>query len=247
MTYVTNPYRFGAPFVPAWTLTGVTAGTANGGNMTVTLPSGAANDLLIGCLTWRGTQAITLPAGWTLISQTVTGDTTTGSRTSVLMAWKVRGGSEPNPQFLRTGGSWMLGNVLGFTSALGVPAFDVFTTQELAVAGTTITVPSLTPTVPRSLILAFAGLADFDGFTSLHTGFSAASMAAGPAAAIAFDRTGAAWGQMFYNAITPGAVVVSGLGYAVAEAPASATGILSGPVLTSSRINAIAAAFRPSP
>jgi hypothetical protein len=244
MTYLIDP--FGAS---PWQLPGAALSDANGGNLAFALPAGhALNDLMVAALHWRGTQAFTPPAGWTVIYGATTGDTLAGGRVSSMLAFKVHTGTETNPVFARSGGFWAVGTLALFRAAGGVPTYDAFSQQELAVAGTAFSAPSLTLAAPNSLVFVTVGLGGFDGSSVIRGGFSAASMTHAPspadASAVDFDATGQRWGGQAYNAITPPGVVITGLTYMASRVPAGPTGEFTGTALTSSRIQTIAAGFR---
>jgi hypothetical protein len=102
----------------AWDLIGVsTYAEVTSGNLTLNAPAGIAEgDLLVACIAYRSNVAFTLPAGWNLVAtQQSSGDTdATQGIASGVMAWIIRGASNPSFVFTRTGGDVAQGTILAY-------------------------------------------------------------------------------------------------------------------------------------
>lgn len=72
-------------------------------------------DLLIAFVAMRGSAVVTVPSGWTQVWQDNGGNTSTTASTSIasgLVAYCVRGSSDPNLTFTRSGGDVALGRII---------------------------------------------------------------------------------------------------------------------------------------
>jgi hypothetical protein len=102
----------------AWDLIGVsTYAEVTSGNLTLNAPAGIAEgDLLVACIAYRSNVAFTLPANWNLVAtQQSSGDTdATQGIASGVMAWIIRGASNPSFVFTRTGGDVAQGTILAY-------------------------------------------------------------------------------------------------------------------------------------
>jgi hypothetical protein len=110
--------------------------TAANGNLSLTEPSGAAEgDLLVAIIAYRNTAIFTAPEGWT-IAQQEANPLTSGSspRSSLVVAWRLRGSSAPSYAFTRSGGGVAQGGVIAFRGAAGSPA-DVSAKATIGMAG----------------------------------------------------------------------------------------------------------------
>lgn len=131
----------------AWSWVDVSAVVeAASGNVTATEPAAvAADDLMVAVVGYRGTPNFALPAGWALVAQEASANTTVGGSgttdsgaiASVLMAWIKRGGSAPDLTFTRTAGDVAEVVVNAYRNDAGSTyALDSSASVTLAVAGT---------------------------------------------------------------------------------------------------------------
>lgn len=152
---------------------------AASGNLSLSEPSGAAEgDLLVAIIAYRNNAAFTLPAGWTLAQQEVNGLGSSGSpRTSLVVAWRLRGSSAPSYVFTRSGGGVAQGGVMAWRGAAGAPA-DVSVKATIGTASgggmTWETTPDLVATAGDELIV-LAGAQAPDPIFGLVGGWSITS------------------------------------------------------------------------
>jgi hypothetical protein len=132
---------------------------ANGGNLTLTEPTGAqAGDLLVAVISYRSTPAFANPTDWaTIATQQSSGNTTANSTSSIgsgHMAYIVRGSSAPSYVFTRTAGDIARGFVLCYRPTAGlVAAYDTGSANTLASASTTVTTGTISPAHADSLLV----------------------------------------------------------------------------------------------
>lgn len=134
--------------------------SASSGDLTMNAPAGGAQgDLYVATISYRSNAAFTLPSGgeWTLVDEENSGNTTansTGSIGSGLMAYCIRGSSEPNFVFTRTGGDIALGRVVAYTPGAGeTVTLDQASGNTLGSASTTVTTTGVTTTEDLALVV----------------------------------------------------------------------------------------------
>jgi hypothetical protein len=209
------------------------------------IPPGAAGQLLVAMIGFRNSAMFSMPSGWTQIQQVVTADTTAGGRVSGLMAWKIRGPSEPTAAFLRGGGNRALGVILGYTPASGSLAFDTSSAFEQPSATTALAGAALTVTDPDSLLVVLSVVAGGDG--AFGQNISAANLAAassGPSQVPGTIVPTGKWGEAYWHSQGVTSPLVAHHGFDLAGVPAGSTGALSATSSVSSRGLVIAAAFK---
>jgi hypothetical protein len=246
MTYVTNPFRFGA---------GLSIGRAFGSfietasnTINLPMPTGAAGQVLVALIGYRNSTTFSMPSGWTQIQQVATADTSTGGRVSGLMAWKIRGGSEPTAAFARGGGNRALGVIIGYTPSFGSLTLDTSSALEQGSATTALAGTALTVADPDSLLVVMSVVAGGDGVFGQN--ISAAGLAAassGPSQATEPNVRTSQWGETYWFSQGVTSPLVAAHGFDLAGVPAGSTGALSATSTISSRGLMIAAAFKPAP
>jgi len=151
-----------------WELVGYTTATeVASGNLTLgTTMNGraiATGQLAIACIAYRSNAAFTLPAGWTLIEQENSGNTTVATTASIasgLMAYCIwNTGTPPGLTFTRTGGDVARGNIVFYSGNHATP-FDVSESVTLATASTLGTLPAITTSQADELIVLLSINAD---------------------------------------------------------------------------------------
>jgi hypothetical protein len=208
---------------PGWFL------SADSGGGTFTLPPGAAGQMLVAIIAHRGAAAFSLPSGWTAARQVTNASTVAGGPVSFLYAYKVRGVSEPNPTFSRTGGSVAVGVLLGYAPSAGSVAYDAVS-GITGGATSTITIPTFSPAGTRNLIIAAAATGSF--WSPQQAGFAAASLPASASSGtlVAFpigivSRT--EWGNVGWIGRTFGAADIGLQIFDLWDVPPGATGQMS--------------------
>lgn len=201
----------------------------NTGGLTLSLPLGAAGQMLVAIIGSRAAAGFTLPSGWTAARQITNASTAAAGPVSFLYAYKVRGASEPTPTFNRTGGSVAAGWCIGYTPSAGSLAFDAVS-GITGGATSTITIPTFSPTGARNLIVAACTTGSF--WNTPPVGFAAASLAASASSGtlVAFPTgtvSSAEWGNVSFTARTFGAASVGTQTLDLWDAPAGATGQMS--------------------
>ena len=135
--------------------------TVTSGNITFPAPDGSpsAGDLYIAEIVYRDSPQFSAPAGWTIDAHVTTGDTTpVGGKPNALLAHIVRGASEPDLTFTRTGGDMALGRILVYTPASGNAYVVTSATAESSTSGTNIVLPSVTTANVGDLIHVYGAL-----------------------------------------------------------------------------------------
>jgi hypothetical protein len=159
----------------AWDFIGVSSAvTVASGDVALTEPSGCSDgDLLVVGIGYRSNAAFTPPsgAGWTLIEQQNTGNTTvnaTGSIASGAMWYKIRSGSGDGT-WTRTGGDVAIGRMIAYrnTDTIELDVSNSITLASGASSTSTLT-GGVTTTVDDALIVAMGVAArDTSGFSSI--------------------------------------------------------------------------------
>lgn len=161
-------------------------------NITLGTPAGTSSgDLFVAIIAYKGTVAFTLPSGWTQIENQNTGNTNSDStgKSSILMAYIVRGGSVPSMVFTRTGGDIAHGACIAYRSDAGGISLGEHSSNTHASAVTTATTGTISTAAANQLIVAgYAGgdngTADaFDAATDPATASGTAESTAAIAAA----------------------------------------------------------------
>lgn len=158
---------------------GTVANVASG-NISPGLPAGIQEgDLLIAAIAYRSNAAFTLPSGgeWTQIAQESSGNTSTTASTaisSLMFAYCVRGASDPNNTFTRTGGNVARGMIFAFRPGSGYAfgALDNSASYTPASNTTTPTLSGWTPSGPALYIQFVAGADNVPSSGWTHTGGS---------------------------------------------------------------------------
>jgi len=93
--------------------------TSTSGNLTlstVSIEDISEGNILVACIGYKDTPQFTVPYGWTLIDQETSGDDNFGENAiaSALMAWTVRGASDPDLTFTRTAGGVARGAIVAY-------------------------------------------------------------------------------------------------------------------------------------
>jgi hypothetical protein len=232
----------------AWSYVGVSSvASANGGNITLTEPSGVQEgDLLVCVISYRSNAAFSSPgAPWVSVTSRNTGNTTANSTASVgsgHMFYCIRGSSAPGLTFSRTAGDIALGRIVAYrgndrTSSVLVTQ----TSTTLAVAATAVSVAGLTTANARDLVVfGFCAARNSSG-----TNFNAATdpaTASGTGADQTADPIEGTWQERADSGTTTGADCALHIGDAI-RATAGATGDLSRTASSSARHVVVAAAF----
>ncbi len=137
------------------------------GNVTPGAPAGTqAGDLLIACIAYRSNAAFTNPTGgeWTTIAtQQSSGNTSTTASTAIAsghMAYCIRGASDPNFTFTRTGGNVARAMVFAFRGVDPTTPLDNANAVTEASNTNTPTVSGWTPSRANNLYVQFCAGAD---------------------------------------------------------------------------------------
>lgn len=145
---------------------GTVANVASG-NVTPGAPAGTQEgDLLIACIAYRDTAAFTNPTGgeWTTIAtQQSSGNTSTTASTAIAsghMAYCIRGASDPNFTFTRTGGNVARAMVFAFRGVDTSTPLDNADAVTEASNTSTPTVSGWTPSNAGNLYVQFCAGAD---------------------------------------------------------------------------------------
>jgi hypothetical protein len=198
------------------------------GNVTVSEPTGAGEgDLLCAAIDWRGSEAFSLPSGWTLIDEQVFGNTFVNnsggsSRSSILAARIIRGAAAPDLTFTRTGGDVAAGACWGYAAGSFDPA-DPIGSINLSTNGLSATLQNggVTTTADNSLIVSCGAAARQSG--TAMTNFRATDPATGSSGGDSSDPVAGAWKRFGHINTTTGADLQFGLAHAI-RATAGATG-----------------------
>jgi hypothetical protein len=248
MTYVTNPFRFGA----AWRrhVSSTLPAQVLSGNVSMSLPTGAAGQLLVASIGFRGNASFSMPSGWTEVAQVLQASTVDGGPSSCLIAYKIRGASETNPAvFTRAGGNKAAGIIAGYTLSAGTPTLDTFVSSTMPAALPNIDHPGLTVAEPGSLLIAASAISNFETDAAQ---LAAASLAAGSSGSLVTpDVTepvaSSNWDWVAFSSFDTAGVACSTYVHELAGVPAGATGAISGITFFSARVTTIVAAFKPVP
>lgn len=127
-------------------------------SVTVNKPSGIVNtDVMIAVVAYAS-GTLTTPSSWTNIFTTV------GTNGTVAAYYKVAGGSEPADYTwsINTSGSLSVATV-GFYNVNTSTPINISGSQANNTASTTMTAPSVTTTIPETMLLYLGGIADPSG------------------------------------------------------------------------------------
>jgi hypothetical protein len=226
----------GAPTTHTLSFTGITARQSG--------------DVLVACLGYRLSNAtsVTLPAGWTLVNERKTGNTTAASSSGIasgVMAYCIRGASDPALNFQYPNSvSVALGTIVAYRPATGAAAFDTSSAATSGTASATVTVTGVTTAADKDLLVFMAvgggigtgnSWSNFDAVTDPTT----ASGTGGQTA----DVIAGTWQERVDSTTATAADV--GLAIADAErATAGATGNFSASVVNSGGNVGIVGAFK---
>lgn len=148
-----------------------------GGNVAMDLPAGDVGQMMVAQIGYRDSPQFSMPSGWTVIYQASVADTAPSGQVSVMLAYKVRGASEPNPTFTRTGGGSAAGYIVGYAPSLGGLSLQSFSQNNNGGAiSTTHSTGSLTTVGRKSLLVVF--IVKSFNWTTTAPGLAAASLAA---------------------------------------------------------------------
>lgn len=234
----------------AWSIVGVggavTAGTGTA-SITLTEPASVASgDLLVACISYRGTNAFTLPSGWNVVSlQQSSGNTSTTTTSSIasgVMAYIVRGGSAPDLAFTRTAASAdvALGRIVAYRGGHSSP-YDTGNAST-PVSNNTATFVTAGVTTAEANELLVAMLAGADNVTT--SGFFATDPSGSSGAS---DTTTAptvgSWIERADSGTNTGADTALAIADAV-KSTAGSTGLIGATASASSRHVFIVGAFK---
>lgn len=233
------------PVIPPWTLVGVYQTWARFTSLIVNLPPGVeANDLLVLCISYRDASRYFHPDGWQLIIEENTGFVNPGSRVSTLNFYKIAGPNEPQ-QITMTAripgtNDRTIAAMYAFRPRENQPRFDGYTAKEMGNPEYTFNCPSIDVTQPSTLLLAQAGIGDFEGANI--NAFVATGLSAAGSSAIEFVDDGSRWGQYTYFS-SPGASPLSQLSYGLTPVGPGPTGQFVGTAVTRSMTRTVVMAF----
>ena len=227
-----------------WSLVGVSAVVET---TTTTLnlsePAGcAAGDILVACLSMRttATTSVTLPSGWTRISERLINNTVTTSSASPssTMAYIVRGASAPALGFtLPAGISVAEGTIVAYRG--GSPeAPEASSAVGSATAITAVSVTGIQTMTEDDLIVAMTA----GGQEGTYTNFNATSPAGGSGGVDTISAPGTVWTKRVETVTTSGADTSIGVFDAVKATP-GATGNFTVTASVSAGYVVAAAAF----
>jgi hypothetical protein len=177
----------------AWTFVGVSnvvEVTATAHALVTTGITGlAAGDLLVACISSRiaSTTSVTLPAGWTLVSEQKNNNilTTSSALPSGLMAYCIRGASDPALTFTHPAApAPAIGRIVAYRGGSGLDTQSSFTT---AIATTPVSGAGVTTSRDGDLIIAMAAGGQEAAWSSFNatspSGASGATSTAAPTTA----------------------------------------------------------------
>jgi hypothetical protein len=213
----------------AWSIVGVsTSVEVTATSHTLTVPAGIAQgDLLVACISSRiaSTTSITLPTGgeWTLIGEQKANNvlTTSSALPSAMMAWCVRGASNPNLTFTHpTAPSVAIGHIVAYRGGVTAsPRDGAAAAATTAINVTAVSLAGLTTTVANDLIVAMAA----GGQEAAWTSFNATSPSGASGAVDTTTAPSATWRKRAEIITTTGGDTSLGVFDAVKTA-AGATG-----------------------
>jgi hypothetical protein len=186
----------------AWSFVGVsTVVEVATTSHTLTLPTGTQDgDLLVAVISSRiaSTTSITLPAGWTRVTEQKTNNVVAAATTgiaSAMMAYIVRGTATPSLVFTHpTAPSVAIGRIVAYRGGAEVSPLDTQSSFTTATAVTAVSGAGLTTTAANDLIVmaACGGQAAswtaFDAVTDPTTASSTASQTGAPTAGTWLER-----------------------------------------------------------
>lgn len=215
-------------------------------------PAGSSQgDLWVAVIAYRGNVSISAPSGgeWTIAEQQSSGNTSTTANASIgsgLLAYCIRGASNPNLTFTRAaGGDVAYGKVYVFRPDTGSVEFVASSSATLGSNSTTVTTASIDTVGIDNLLILAGCLAD-----NPFPGFSAFTAATSPTTASGANTTTKGnittldtWVEIDDRNTATGADTALGVARAVKSA-AGSTGQMQYTAAVSSRNVALAAAFR---
>jgi len=208
----------------------------------------AAGDLLVACITSRiaSTTSVTLPTGgeWTLVSEQKNNNvlTTSSALPSGLMAYCVRGASNPNLTFTHpVAPSQAQGRIVAYRNVDTSSPKDTQTSFTTATAQTAVTGTGLTTTQIEDLIVAMA----CGGQEAAWSAFNATDPAGASGATVTTAPT-TTWSERADSLVTTGADGSLAIFDAV-KLTAGATGNLTATASVSAGHVVIAGAFKIAP
>jgi hypothetical protein len=248
MTYVTNPFRFGA----AWRryVSSTLPAQVLSGNVTMSLPVGGVGQVMVAAIGFRSNAAFSMPAGWTQIDQVLSANTADGQPSSCLLAYKIRGASETDPVvFTRSGGNKANGLIVGYTPPAGEAALDTSASFTMPVAFSEINHPGVTVADPNSLVVAVSSLSnpEVDAVQLFAASLSAGQSSALVTPDVVNPVSKADWEWVAFSTTDSAGVACATYLHDVAGVPAGATGAITGYTAFSARVTTIVAAFKPVP
>jgi len=216
------------------------------GNLTLNAPTGGAQgDLYVACVAYRSNVAFGLPANWNLVAtQQSSGDTdATQGIASGVMAYIIRGTSDPSFVFTRTLGDVAQGVIVCYRGVNNAAPYDTGGAATLGAIGEP-SLAGISTAEALELIVAMVSSGDnslcitFDAVTNPSTASGAISTTTAP--------TNDTWIHRFDRGSNTGADT----GLSVADglkATAGATGTFSADAATTTRSVFIVGAFKLSP
>jgi len=215
------------------------------GNLTLVSTGGnfAVDDIVFACIAYRSNAAFTLPAGWTLVAQESTGNTSTTASTAIAsgcMAWIKWTSPAPSLAFTRTAGDVAQGVLVGYRGQKGTGPIDVVSSATLGANSVTAATGTITTANNNELIVAMVAGAD-NGTTSNFRAATSPTTGSG-ATVVANDGVyNDIWQERYDANTTTGADTSLSIGDVV-KLTAGATGELRATHSTTSRHVMIAAA-----
>ena len=239
----------------SWSLAGIGAAAQVAAfDLALSEYAGAAEfDLQIALIAFREADAFTLPYGWTSAASQLSGNGTvnaSGGIASGLIAWRVRGPSAGDLNFVRGvipesdppygGGGVARGLIVGYRGQAAAP-YDAASSATLGASGTTPSATGITTSAGAELIVALAA----GGRAGSWSGFDAATDPATNSGSIDTSSAPAAgaWTQRHNSTTTLGASVSLGIADAI-RAAAGATGAITAVCSQSARHAMLACAFK---
>lgn len=212
----------------AWVAVSAAAEVASG-DLTLNEPAGVqSGDLLVAFIAYRDSAAFALPSGWNLVAtQQSSGNVTTtgsGSISSGVMAYIVRGASTPNLTFTRTLGDVAVGRIAAYRPT-NMPSYVAGSANTQPAGVTQVVTPEITTTGANQLLVAGASLCRGPATCSNFDAATDPATDSGANAGQTADPIAGTWQERAETNTTTGADVTCAIGDAV-RATAGATGQL---------------------
>jgi hypothetical protein len=133
---------------PGWTFRAQSAVASGTTSLSINMPSGTSeNDIMLMWLTHKGAGYATVPAGWNLVAQNISGSTR-GE-----LYWKRAGAGEAGPYSVTGLADTALGMIASYIGGL-LSGTVIDVSNSIANASGTYTTPQVTTTVPNALLVS---------------------------------------------------------------------------------------------